>query len=119
MQLNGRKVLYSPYEEVNDNNIVEMLTNAYPQHIFNRTQIAYLFNYYKGIHPILEREKKIRSEINNKIVENHANAIVQFKTGYLLEKPIQYVARKDEVDDKSINYLNDCMIYLNKLGEPW
>ena len=114
MQLNGRKVLYSPYEEVNDNNIVEILTNAYPQHIFNRTQIAYLFNYYKGIQPILEREKKIRSEINNKIVENHANAIVQFKTGYLLEKPIQYVARKDEVDDKSINYLNDCMILENK-----
>jgi SPP1 family phage portal protein len=114
MQLNGRKVIYSPYEEVNDDNIVEILSTAYPLHVENQTQINYLFNYYKGIQPIIERTKKIRSEINNKIVENHANAIVQFKTGYLLEKPIQYVARKEEVDDESINYLNDCMILENK-----
>lgn len=114
MQLNGRQVIYSPYEEVNDDNIVEILNNAFPIHSSNQTQINYLFNYYKGIQPILEREKKIRSEINNKIVENHANAIVKFKTGYLLEKPIQYVARKDEVDDDSISYLNDCMVLENK-----
>lgn len=112
--LSGRKVIYSEYEEVNDDNIVDILNNAYNLHKVNAEQIGYLFDYYKGVQPILKREKKIRSEINNKVVENHANSIVQFRVGYLLEKPIQYVARKDEVDDKSINYLNDCMVLENK-----
>ena len=112
--LHGRKVIYSLYEEVTDDNIVEILENAYPIHVVNCAQIDYLFNYYKGIQPILNRKKKIRKEINNKIVENHANAMVQFKTGYLLEHPIQYVARKDGVDNDSIAYLNDCMVIEDK-----
>ncbi len=114
IQLNGRKIIYSPYESVDDSNIVEILTNAYYLHLTNATQIEYLYNYYKGIQPILMRTKKVRTEINNKVVENHANAIVQFKTGYLLEKPIQYVARKEEVDNESISYLNDCMVIEKK-----
>lgn len=112
--LNGRKVIYSLYQEVTDDNIIDILEQAYPTHVVNVAQIEYLFNYYKGIQPILSREKKIRKEINNKVVENHANAIVQFKTGYLLEHPIQYVARKDGVDNNSIAYLNDCMVVEDK-----
>ena len=108
--LYGRRIIYTPYEEVNDDNIVQILTQSLAYHLENANQIEFLYNYYKGIQPILFREKKIRKEINNKIVENHANSIVQFKTGYLLEKPIQYVARKEEVDNESIAYLNDCMM---------
>lgn len=115
--LNGRKVIYSLYQEVTDENIIDILEEAYPIHVTNKAQIEYLFNYYKGIQPILQREKVVRPEINNKIVENHANAIVQFKTGYLLEHPIQYVARKDGVDNDSITYLNDCMVVENKEGK--
>lgn len=112
--LSGRKVIYSLYDEVTDDNIADILENAFPIHAVNVGSIEYLFNYYKGIQPILLREKKIREEINNKVVENHANAIVQFKTGYLLEHPIQYVARKDAVNNESIAYLNDCMVIENK-----
>lgn len=114
VQLNGRKVIYSPYEEVTDDNIISILEEAYNLHTLNVAQIDYLYNYYKGIQPILGRTKQVRKEINNKIVENHANAIVQFKTGYLLEHPIQYVARKDKVENKSIAYLNDSMVVENK-----
>ena len=113
-QLNGRKVITTNYEVIDDTNVVEVLNATYPLFVGNVSEIEYLFNYYKGIQPITARTKKIRPEINNKIVENHANAIVQFKTGYLLEKPIQYVARKERVEQKSIEYLNDCMVLENK-----
>lgn len=114
MSLNGRTKIFTSYSEVNDENIASILQNAYVIHQTNVADIEYLFAYYKGIQPILLRQKKIRPEINNKIVENHANSIVQFKTGYLLEKPIQYVARKDEVDNESLIALNDYMEIENK-----
>lgn len=110
----GRRVIYTQFDKVDSNNVVEILTQALAEHLANADDIEFLYNYYRGIQPILFREKKIRPEINNKIVENVANSIVQFKTGYLLEKPIQYVARKEEVDNKSIEYINDCMLLENK-----
>ena len=112
--LYGRRIIYTPYEEVNNENIVQILTEALAIHLSNADDIEFLYNYYKGIQPILFREKAIRPEINNKIVENHANSIVQFKAGYLLEKPIQFVARKEEVDNNSIAFLNDCMMLESK-----
>lgn len=110
----GRRIIYTQYEQVNEQNVIEILTQSLAIHLSNADGIEYLYNYYKGIQPILFREKKVRKEINNKIVENHANSIVQFKTGYLLEKPIQYVARKEEVDNDSVMFLNDCMMVENK-----
>jgi len=107
IQLHGRKKIFTPYDYVDETNLAEILTTSYSIYTENVSQIDYLFAYYKGIQPILFREKKIRPEINNKIVENHAYSIVQFKTGYLLEKPIQYVARKDAVDNASLNAFND------------
>lgn len=112
--LNGRAVIYTGYEEVNSENIVDILNQSLIIHLKNVSEMEYLMNYYRGIQPILTREKKIRPEINNKIVENHANSIVQFKTGYLLEKPIQYVSRKEEVDNASVDFLNECMLLESK-----
>ena len=103
----GRRKIYIGYDYVDDANITEILMMTYPQYINNVAEIEYLFDYYKGIQPILERTKKVRPEINNKVVENHAFSIVQFLTGYLLEKPIQYVARKEEVDNDSLIQMND------------
>lgn len=103
----GRTKITTNYESVDDTNIIDILSTAYPIHQVNITEINYLENYYKGIQPILKREKKIRPEHNAKIVENIAYSIVQFKTGYLLDKPIQYVARKEEVDDASLISFND------------
>lgn len=103
----GRKKIYIGYDTVNDKNIIEILMTSYTQYINNVAEIEYLFDYYKGLQPILERKKEVRPEINNKVVENHAFSIVQFLTGYLLEKPIQYVARKEEVDNDSLINFND------------
>lgn len=113
----GRKPIAIGYEEVTDENIVDVLLQTFPIFQENAIDIEYLFNYYKGKQPIIDKEKKVRPEINNIVVENHANSIVQFKVGYLLEKPIQYVARKDSVDNESIYALNDYLEIVGKEGK--
>lgn len=105
----GRQKITTNYSEITKDNIIDVLSTAYPIFQANINDINYLYNYYKGLQPILQREKKIRPEHNTKIVSNLAFSIVQFKTGYLLDKPIQYVARKEEVNDESIISLNDFM----------
>ncbi len=110
----GRKKIFTNYTEVNAQNVIAILNEAYPIFAQNVSEINYLNNYYRGLQEILKREKKIRPEHNAKIVSNLAYSIVQFKTGYLLDKPIQYVARKEEVNDESIIALNDYMVVENK-----
>lgn len=114
MQLNGRTKIVAPYNFIDKTNVVDVLKNALQIHLVNKAQIDYLFNYHRGIQPILQREKKIRPEINNKIVVNYARLITSFKTGYLLFKPIQFVARKDKTNDKNITTLNDFGLIDNK-----
>ena len=105
--LSGRRKIYTSYSVIDDSNIVNVLTETYPQFMNNVAEIDYLFDYLRGLQPILGRKKDVRPEINNRIVENHAYSIVQFLTGYLLEKPIQYVARKEAVDNNSLIAFND------------
>lgn len=52
--------------------------------------------------------KEVRPEITNKIVENRANEIVSFKSGYLMGEPLQYVSRgnAENIAD-AINQLNE------------
>lgn len=117
MQLNGRKIITSTVNEINETNIVSVLNQVLPVFLVNQTEIQYLFNYYKGIQPILQREKVYHEEINNKIVENHAREIVAFKVGYLLWKPIEYVSRKDNNEENKIEELNDFMVLEDKVGK--
>ena len=96
----GRQVIYTDVENITKDNLLVILHKAMTIHENNRYQIDYLYNYYKGDQPILNRVKDIREEINNKVVENRANEIVSFKTGYLMGQPVQYVTRKN---DKQVN----------------
>ena len=101
--------------EITSENIVEVLNKAFNQHIFNRSEIDYLWRYYKGEQPILGRKKDVRPEICNKIVENRANEIVSFKVGYLCGEPIQYVGRNgDDTVSEGISQLNEMMFSENK-----
>ena len=104
----GRTIIYSDVTEVNEENILEVLNKAMLDHVHNRAQIQYLWDYYRGKQPVLDREKEVRPEICNKIVENRANEIVSFKTGYLMGEPIQYVSRDtNEKLASEINRLNE------------
>lgn len=98
----GRRVIYSSVSEITRENVVDVLQNAMLIHSVNSSEIDYLYQYYKGNQPILQRVKAIRPEINNRIVENHAYEIVSFKTGYVF-KLIQYVRRSEdkEISEKS------------------
>ena len=77
--------------------------------------IRYLWHYYKGDQPILYRTKITNSDITNKIVENHAYEIVQFKVGQTYGEPIQFISRKDDENiNKAVDMLNDFMADANK-----
>lgn len=106
--LYGRRMIKSDETEVTVENVVAILNKALPYHWENRSEIQYLWYYYRGLQPILNREKQVRPEICNKIVENRANEIVSFKSGYLMGEPLQYVSRGngDNLSD-AINQLNE------------
>lgn len=107
MALFGRHMIKVDETEVNLGNVLTILHKALPWHWHNRSDINYLWHYYRGNQPILSREKDVRPEINNKIVENRANQIVSFKSGYLMGEPLQYVAKgQDEGITDAINKLN-------------
>lgn len=106
----GRKVLTTNATEINSDNVVTELSKVLSTHWHNRAEIDYLDKYYRGDQPILYRYKKVRPEINNKIVENHAFEIVEFMTAQNSGEPIQYVRRgTDESKSEDIKTLNDYM----------
>lgn len=108
LHLNGRRMILTDETEVNIGNVVQILRKALPYHWKNRSEISYLWSYYKGRQPILNRVKEVRPEITNKIVENRANEIVSFKSGYLMGEPLQYVSRGNaENIANAINQLNE------------
>lgn len=114
-QMNGRRVIKTSVTEITRENVVEVLKKALAIHELNRSEIDYLWNYYRGKQPILRRVKEVRPEICNQIVENRANEIVSFKVGYLCGEPIQYVGRNgDEATNKAIIALNELMFAEDK-----
>lgn len=121
MNSNGRVKIQTNYtlEEIEGDELIlqQVLSNAEQKFTSNVSDIDYLMNYYAGEQPILERKKTIREEICNKIVVNYANAIVKFKTGYLLWKPIQYIARKEGVEADDLVVLNDYMVMQEKASK--
>ena len=111
----GRRVITTDVAEITADNVVEVLKDAMAVHEFNRSEIDYLWKYYKGEQPILQRSKTVRPEICNKIVENRANEIVSFKVGYLCGEPIQYVGRNcEETVTDNIGTLNEYMFLVDK-----
>lgn len=108
MQLNGRRMIKTDESEVTNANVVTILRKALPFHWKNSSEINYLWHYYKGRQPILNRVKLVRPEIANRIVENRADEIVSFKSGYLMGEPLQYVTRGNaEGIADAINQLNE------------
>lgn len=115
MEMYGRRVITTDATEITSANIVDELNKAFDTHNLNRGEINYLWDYYRGKQPILQRKKTVRPEICNKIVENRANEIVSFKVGYLCGEPIQYVGRNgDESVSRAIAELNEMMFGENK-----
>ena len=116
--MTGRRIIKTSEREISDNNVLEVLRKSLNTHLLNRSEIDYLYKYYKGDQPILYRTKEVRPEICNKIVENRANEIVSFKVGYLCGEPIQYVSRSGNEDIvKQVNVLNEYMFAEDKASQ--
>lgn len=107
----GRKKIFTDVMEITRDNVLEVLRNALITHWSNKADMEYLYAYYKGRQPILNRKKEVRPEIQNNVVENRANEIVSFKVGYLMGEPIQYVSRSDDkmVSDKITTLNGYCL----------
>ena len=111
----GRRVITTDVTEITAENVVSVLEEAMKLHEKNRSEIDYLWKYYKGEQPVLQRTKAVRPEICNRIVENRANEIVSFKVGYLCGEPIQYVGRTcEESVTTSVGTLNEYMFLVDK-----
>lgn len=117
-EMHGRRVIKSSVKEVNRDNVMDVLVKALNTHALNRSEIDYLWDYYRGKQPILNRVKDVRPEICNRIVENRANEIVSFKVGYLCGEPIQYVSRSgDESISEQVTVLNELMFSEDKASQ--
>nr|DAT24833.1 MAG TPA: Portal [Bacteriophage sp.] len=111
----GRKIAYTNVDTITANNVVKVIGDTIGVFYWNKPVIKYLWNYYKGDQPVLYRTKLSNEDIINKIVENHAYEIVQFKVGQTYGEPIQFISRKDdETINKAVDILNDFMADANK-----
>lgn len=117
-QMFGRRVIKTSVTNITSENVVDVLLKALSIHALNRSEIDYLWEYYKGKQPILHRQKEVRPEITNRIVENRANEIVSFKVGYLCGEPIQYVGKNgSEEITQGITRLNELMFAEDKAAQ--
>ena len=111
----GRKVILTSAKQITAENVVGIVEQAYNTHLINRSDIEYLWKYYKGDQPARWRTREVRDDLTAHIVENRANEIVTFKTGYLVGKPVKYIAANEGDDvSKSVAKLNDAMRMVGK-----
>lgn len=113
VELFGRRTIYSSFDDINDENVVNAVNDALMYHVQNILEEDYLYWYRRGMQPILNRTKEVRPEIMNTVVENHAEEIVSFKNGYFLTQPAFYVSRSEDKQSK-VDELNE---YLYRSGK--
>lgn len=109
----GRLDIYSTFDDIDESNLVNELNSALVYHIKNMLQEEFLYWYTRGVQPILNRTKETREDILNIVQVNTAAEIVDFKNGYLLQKPCAYTARRKGVQTK-LKKLNE---YLYRSGK--
>ncbi len=109
----GRLDIYASFDDITEENLVSELNSALVYHVMNMLQEEFLYWYTRGVQPILNRQKDIREDIMNVVQVNTAAEIVDFKNGYLLQKPCAYTARRKGVQTK-LKKLNE---YLYRSGK--
>lgn len=111
----GRKIAYTDVETITADNIIKVVGSCIGAFYANKPIIRYLWHYYKGDQPVLYRTKIQNADITNKISENHAYEIVQFKVGQTYGEPIQLISRKDnDTINNAVDEFNDYLVDANK-----
>lgn len=123
----GRSVIVCHPIEITSKNVVEQLNRSLFVHSGNAAEEDYLHKYFLGIQPVLKREKLVRPEIKNTVVENRAYQIAKDRTDSLFGEPVNYsvhgnggavhgedaAAVNDELSH-AIQRLNDCCTAADK-----
>lgn len=102
----GREELRTTSRYITRENVCYVLNKVLPAFQRNVRDIKYLYNYYLGVQPILNRVKLVRPDINNKVAVNHAEEIVSFFNGYIFGDPIVYAGRSEDDCSEEIQNLN-------------
>lgn len=104
----GRKIAYADVESITEDNVVKVVGDCIGVFYWNKSIFKYLWDYKNGDQPIRYRQKKVRDDVNNPIVENHAWEIVRFKNGQTNGEPIQCISTKKNDDINSgVDRFND------------
>ena len=116
-ELLGRRRIYTDVSEITSDNVISVLQEAIQIHEQNRTEIAYLLNYEKGLQP-LKRKKLIRPEVDINVCDNVANQVVEFKLGYHWGNPKSLVQRGDrDLSSSDPDNDDDAITLLNQMNE--
>ena len=110
--MTGIVELYTDIPVITFDNVVDVLKTAYAEYAQTVNRIEYLFKYEAGNQPLL-RKKTYRSDIDIKCVDNLANEIVDFKTGFIWGNPITFIQSGKEEDFgedvlKAVAEINRC-----------
>lgn len=108
----GRRVIYTDVERITASNIIDVLANSMSDFLANASDCDRLLNIEAGYMP-LNREKKVRSDIDVQTVDAVANEITEFKRAYHWGIPITLVQRGENDSGKAdeteaIAILNEC-----------
>lgn len=109
----GRKVLYTPYKEINEANVIKVVQDAMTLYRENADDCEFLLNYASGNQPIIRKsEKKVMEWIDCEVVDNVALEVSDFWRGFGWGNPITLVLRGDtenaEGKAEGIAKLNYC-----------
>lgn len=113
MLLYGRRDIYTPVDDLTEANLIDEVNSALTIHFENVMEEDYLYWYRRGIQPVLYRTKDRNEFILNKIIENHAAEVCDFKNGFFLQAPATFVSRKGGKKGK-VDKLNE---YLYRSGK--
>lgn len=98
----GRIRVYTDEPKITQSNIIDVLRKAFTEYQPTFKDIEKLIKYEKGEQPIT-RKKVYRKDIDFHCVDNLANEITEFKTGFIWGNPITFIQRgKEENADKKV-----------------
>lgn len=94
-----------------------VLPEVLEKHRKNIAQITFLREKVKGNQAVLYKNKKVRDDINNKVVENHLSHVISFNKGYVFGDPVQYVQVTDETGNAQVNEAQDDQSVIKDLNK--
>lgn len=108
-----RRIIWTDEREITAENIIQVVQDTWSDFAVNRADCEFLLNYEAGEQP-LQRIKTYRPDINIECIDNVANEVTVFHTGYKWGNEISLVQRgnvdshKTGDEQEAIALLNEC-----------